>query len=197
MVNDEFGISTVQRLDVHVEEYGLLLMLPDPVTCFSDAAYNQIQTCHMKEGSSLILLDWVTSGRMSRGEEWQFSRYYSVNEIWLANRRVARDTLLLERDHNSRSIKDRMSPYSCYASLFLFGPKVTTVVEELSSLYLDITVYQMSSPPDLLWSLSQFAGGCTIRVAGKKTEGVKLWLRERLDSIKRHVGDDIINKALI
>lgn len=132
-----------------MQKDGLLLLLPDPVTCFSDAAYNQIQTFKLEEGSSVALLDWITAGRMSRGEEWDFAAYRSINEIWLSDKRIARDALLLERDQSERrSVKDRMAPYNCYACLFLCGPKTESAIESLSESYHRISIYQLSSPPN-------------------------------------------------
>ncbi|KAH8120217.1 UreD-domain-containing protein [Phellopilus nigrolimitatus] len=193
-----FGLSTVQRLDACVQKDGLLLLLPDPVTCFSDAAYNQIQTFRLEEGASAVLLDWVTSGRMSRGEEWQFSRYYSVNEVWLGKKRIARDALLLEEKINGRRLlKDRMGAYSCYATLILCGPKSRSLVDLLSASYREITVYQQSSPAGQIWSMSEIEGGCIIRIAGQETEGVKNWIRERLCGLEQHVGADVLDKALL
>ncbi|KAI5123561.1 hypothetical protein M0805_003380 [Coniferiporia weirii] len=198
---DVYGLSTVQKLDVSVQKDGLLLLLPDPVTCFSGAAYNQVQTFRLEEGASVALLDWVTSGRMSRGEEWQFLRYYSINEVWLERKRIARDALLLEEDDRvggaQRLLKDRMGPYSCYATLFLCGPKVQELVDCLFASYHEISVYQLASPAELIWSMSKIEGGCVVRIAGKETETVKKWISERLGGLAEHVGIDVLEKALV
>ncbi|KAK7694901.1 hypothetical protein QCA50_002089 [Cerrena zonata] len=119
---------TSQHLDVQVSPGSALILLPDPVTCFRSAKYNQIQKFHIAEGSSAVLLDWITSGRKSLGEEWVFSRYYSLNELWVDGKRIARDPLLLEEDSNpieslpTRTLEDRLKPYSCYATILMYGP---------------------------------------------------------------------------
>lgn len=41
----------------------------------------QHQRFLLERGSSLVLVDWLTSGRMSRGEGWTFSRLESRNEV--------------------------------------------------------------------------------------------------------------------
>ncbi|KAL5534339.1 hypothetical protein ACEPAG_801 [Sanghuangporus baumii] len=197
-VENIFGRSTVQSLDVHVRQDGLLLLLPEPVTCFTAAAYNQIQTFHLEEDASVVLLDWITSGRMSRGEEWRFSRYYSINEVWLAKKRIARDVLLLDGDVSStRSLKDRMGIYSCYATLIICGPKLRAVVEAIYAIYREISVYQQASPPDLIWSTSRIEDGCVVRVAANETEKVKSWIKEHLSGLADLVGAEVFGKALI
>lgn len=198
-VDDVFGVSTVQRLDVHVQNNGLLLLLPDPVTCFSAASYNQIQAFRLEQDASIVLLDWTTSGRMSRGEQWQFSRYYSVNEVWLDKKRIVRDVLLLEDADAGgvRPLKERMGVYSCYATLILCGPKLRGITQMLAAVYREISIYQRTSTPDLLWSMSQVEYGCVVRIAGAKTEGVRSWIREHLNGLVDCVGADVLGKALI
>lgn len=61
----------------------LLVVIPDPVTCFSTAKYCQMQVFSLGSGSSLLLVDWITSGRSERGEKWAFSHYKSTNRIFL------------------------------------------------------------------------------------------------------------------
>lgn len=41
----------------------------------------QHQQFQLSRGSSLILVDWLTSGRMSRGEGWNFHYLESRNEV--------------------------------------------------------------------------------------------------------------------
>ncbi|KAJ2770799.1 hypothetical protein GGI18_005152, partial [Coemansia linderi] len=99
--------QTFQTIIIDVEPDALLCLLPDPVTCFKDAMYNQRQsvTLHSPTTSSLVLLDWMTSGRMSRGERWDFGKYFSVNVIRTPDRVVVRDALLLQKqDHFARRL---------------------------------------------------------------------------------------------
>ncbi|CAG8812879.1 6691_t:CDS:1, partial [Racocetra fulgida] len=67
---DPKNLSSVTRqsLNAHVHESSLLLQLPEPTTCFRDAEYVQSQTFSLENGASVVILDWFTSGRMSRGE---------------------------------------------------------------------------------------------------------------------------------
>ncbi|KAF7306807.1 Ribosomal-L2-C domain-containing protein [Mycena indigotica] len=142
--------TTQQTLEFTVETGSALFLLPDPVTCFEAASYNQIQRFRLEAGASLAVLDWVTSGRKSRGEEWLFSRYFSVNEIEVGGKCVAKDVLLLEGDY-----RERVQAYSCYATLFLVGPAMGEVVGKLREEYGRITVFRTSKPEKFLWSLSE------------------------------------------
>ncbi|KAF9270087.1 UreD-domain-containing protein [Marasmius fiardii PR-910] len=204
--------ATVQKMDFFVSSQGSLYLLPDPVTCFRSASYKQLQTFHLSKDSTLVLLDWITSGRKSRGEEWSFSRYYSLNEIFLDGvgshpMRLAKDGLLLEEEglktngtSPKRSLAQRLAPYSCYANVILCGPQVQGVIQELTAAYEKISVMKLTTPPDLLWSLSPIicqgsVRGTIVRVAGKETELVKDWLREALVGLAQVVGVDVYRRA--
>ena len=200
---------TQQRLDVCVAAGGALYLLPDPVTCFRDAAYRQVQTFRLAHGASAALLDWYTSGRRALGEEWVFSRYYSVNEVFVDGTRSARDVVLLEGTDTGtargtqqlprRTLADRMGPYACYATLLLYGPRLQGIVQTLEDRMRVATVFQVKEPLDVLWSLSPVRGeagdsGRIVRVAGKETEDVKMWLSDALRGLVEVIGGEVYSK---
>lgn len=105
--------ETRQSLNVRVHSHSTCVLLPAPVTCFARARYSQSQKFALEDSSSsLIVLDWFTSGRMgmptsgshkgSEGEAWAFTRYKSTNEIWVQGQLQAKDVLLLEHEPPSR-----------------------------------------------------------------------------------------------
>lgn len=205
-IADYASATTTQTMDVTVSLDSAVFLLPEPVTCFRSASYNQIQTFHLSGStSSIVLLDWVTSGRKTLGEDWVFSRYYSVNEVWLDGQRLARDALLLENPvddtatatHRTSNLKDRLSPYSCYATLFLYGPVVQNVISDINAEYKKISVFKTKTPSELLWSVSPISEGkgLIVRVAGEETEGVKSWLGQALKRLEDIVGIDIYRRA--
>lgn len=202
--------TTMQRLDVSVAAGGALFLLPDPVTCFRDARYHQTQTFRLAHGASAALLDWYTSGRRARGEEWAFAKYYSANEVFVGGVRSARDVVLLDGAAGNdgsggsgtsglprRTLADRMGPYACYATLFLYGPMVQGVVRELEGRMEKTSVFQVREPLDVLWSVSGVhgdAGGRVVRVAGRETEDVKKWV---CDALRGVVGAEVYSKAFV
>jgi urease accessory protein len=198
------NLSTSQHLTATLSPSSIFLLLPDPITCFQRASYTQVQTFHLSPLSSLVLLDWFTSGRMARGEEWEFERYYSRNEIWIGDVRVARDAMLLEQGPESpslptRTLKDRLSPYACYAALFLLGPLVQPIIRSLQNVYSKISQHQRSEPDNLIWSLSPLTegDGVCVRVAGKETELVREWLKVHLQGLQSVIGGDVYDKTFV
>ena len=196
---------TTQRLNVRVSPRSALFLLPDPVTCFRSAKYHQLQTFHLAKDASAVLLDWITSGRKSLGEEWVFSRYYSINEVWVDDKCIAKDAMLLEeRETSSSLLKSRplgetLAPYSCYATVIIYGPLVQDTIRHLSLAYESITVFKQRAPPSILWSFSPICDGegCIVRVAAKETEDVKNWLKRALQGLEVVLGMDAYRRAFI
>ncbi|GAA5894224.1 hypothetical protein JCM5296_004688 [Sporobolomyces johnsonii] len=217
--------STSQLYRLSVAPSSLLVLLPAPVTCFSRALYDQHQVVHLADRtSSLVLLDWYTSGRMGmsgggpegatgEGEAWQFERYRSENEIWLAGERIAKDALLLE-DENAPSSSPstthgqgpttylaRVAPYSCYATLFLFGPACASLLAHVQAAFSVLTQYKQNRPYSLVWSFSPLeghpGGGGVARCAGDSTEAVREWVTQLLGEggIEELVGRDLWKTA--
>ncbi|KAJ2893638.1 hypothetical protein IWW38_002807, partial [Coemansia aciculifera] len=124
MENDQE--QTFQTIVVDVAPGALLCLLPDPVTCFSSAMYNQRQAVTLQDStSSVVLLDWMTSGRMSRGERWAFEKYFSVNVIKTPDNIVVRDALLLQQPDFAR----RLAAFDALALILILGPAVASVAQ--------------------------------------------------------------------
>lgn len=174
------------------------------MTCFKSAKYKQVQTFRLTSDSSAVLLDWVTSGRKTAGEHWDFTRYYSLNEVWIDGVRVARDALVLEEPEDNavkslprRTLADTLAPYSCFATVLMIGPMTQTIIQQLYARFERITMFKTSVRPSLLWSVSLLCDGKggILRVAGTETEDVRLWLGDALRDLEEIVGIDIYRRA--
>lgn len=189
-------------MTVRVDAGSALFLLPDPVTCFRSARYNQIQRFDIAADASVVLLDWITSGRKALGEDWVFDKYYSLNELWVAGKRVARDAMLLEEEADIaalplHSLADRLNPYSCYATIIMYGPAMKATIQLLSERFASITVFKHSSRPLMIWSLSKMCDGkgCVLRVAAESAEAVRCWMGQELQPLNELVGEDVYRRT--
>jgi len=97
-----------------------------------------------------------------------------------------------------RSLRERLQPYSCYATLILFGPSLQSIIADISTRYDKISVFKATTPAPLIWSLSVIDSanqGVVVRVAGVETETVKGWLRESLHGLESIVGIDLYRRT--
>jgi len=70
--------GTESRLQARVADGAMLVLAPDPVVCYAGSRYTQWQHVALEPGGSLVLVDWVTSGRRAAGERWQFEEIQTV-----------------------------------------------------------------------------------------------------------------------
>ena len=63
----------------------------DPLTCFAGADFEQRIAVDLDSTASLVLVDWLTSGRRVRGERWAFRRYLSRIDVRIAGKLAFRD----------------------------------------------------------------------------------------------------------
>ncbi|KAJ1941113.1 hypothetical protein FBU59_003594 [Linderina macrospora] len=200
--------QTYQTLVVDVQANAMVCLLPDPVTCFEHAKYNQRQVVRMADASaSLVLLDWVTSGRMSRGERWVFDKYLSVNAVLVGGKLVIRDALLLEdaralsKDRETSSFKRRLADIDVFAYLLVLGPEVAKIAKVFRDEHAEHRIKPFrpnaravdAEETDIRWSVSEVAEhgleGVAVRVAGPSTEAVKWWIKKRIGGLQSVVGD--------
>ncbi|GAD91716.1 urease accessory protein UreD [Paecilomyces variotii No. 5] len=134
-----------QVLDVRIGSQAALCYLPDPTAPFKDSRYEQVQRFTVdgdvtgNERSSLCVLDWVTQGRTSRGEDWDFHFWKGKNEVWSVDRHgekrrlLLRDSVILddetrpgvdvgETDNSNTLIRERTRPHGIVGTLILCGP---------------------------------------------------------------------------
>ncbi|KXJ93067.1 UreD urease accessory protein-domain-containing protein [Microdochium bolleyi] len=95
-------IVTRQALSVEIGSKAALCLLPDPVQPFARSVYEQVQIFRLREDASLVLLDWVTQGRLARGEDWNLTRWSGRNEVWIS----AADDDAGDKDRGNASLDD-------------------------------------------------------------------------------------------
>jgi len=176
-----------QHVTATVDERGLLAVVPDPIVCFRDADFSQTQRYDLAADASLVVVDWMTSGRHAAGERWLFSRYASRLDINRDARPLVFDAIVLEPDLDS--IAERMGRFDVVLTAVLTGPAIATAAEAI----LDRTSRSsIDRHGDLVLSASRLRdGGALLRMAGTSVERVGRTLREHLAFLSPLVGDDL------
>ncbi|WRT67772.1 uncharacterized protein IL334_004745 [Kwoniella shivajii] len=191
---------TRQRLHVKLNSHSFLLLLPDSISPFAKSQYSQTQRFILPQDktASILILDWVNSGRGQRstfGEEiWSMEKYNSTNEVFIGDRLAMREKMIL--DNSSSDVSKQLSPYNIYATLIFSGPHLTKLMKVLKQWSDKSRQFQLKLPPGLVWSFSEIdseSGAGIVRVAGRETEDVRIWLRGCLEAggVKDLTGDGI------
>lgn len=178
-----------QSLDAAVAADALLAVVPDPLVCFADANFLQTQRYELHERATLILVDWMTSGRHAAGERWAFSRYESRVDIRRGAQRVFFDGLVLERELDS--VAARMGNVDVFLTAVITGPIVAEAAIAM--------VERMSQEPirhdnTLIASASRLRdGGALLRMAGGSVQQIGGELRRWLNFLPVDVGNSLWN----
>ena len=195
-------------MHVDVASHAFAILLPAPVSCWARASYAQTQRFDLPADrtASVVLLDWLSSGREARGERWAFARCRTENVVRVGAKTVARDVLLLEDDGADPAVtsyRAAVEPYACYATLILLGPRVRALLEGIAADWLAARTVRQSGRggrsqlDDVLWSycpIDDDRGG-VVRCAGRNTQLVRNWLRKRLQPLEAMLGRDLYRNA--
>ena len=176
-----------QSLTATVGANALLAVVPDPIVCFAAADFAQQQRYDLHADASLVMVDWMTSGRHAAGERWAFSRYESRFDIRRGSRRVFFDGLVLEP--GADTVVARMGRFNVYVTAIVSGPLVDAAAAELVS---EVSDAPVARGADLVIAAATLPdGGALLRMAGTSVEAMGHALRRRLRFLSPLVGDDL------
>ncbi|MEM6460064.1 MAG: urease accessory protein UreD [Planctomycetota bacterium] len=179
------GIGAEQRLTATVDQDARLLVLPDPLTCFADAAYRQTQRFTLGPTASLVLLDWFTAGRVASGERWDFAEYRSLNVVTVGGREVVFDQTRITADTLSTLGPLCVGGYDVLANVFLIGPAVSEAAAELRSW---VAKQPIRDEAGYAVGFSPTDWGGVLRLAGRDTQTLTAVLRQRLSFTRSWLG---------
>jgi urease accessory protein len=181
------GETSRQTLTIKADAGATCMALPDPLTCFAGAVFEQRVKIELDETASLVLVDWITGGRRARGERWAFQRYLSRIDAFVGSKLVFRDAILLDQADGPIDGEHRMGRCNCFGTLLVLGKRV----ESAAAVLLEWAGAQpVNRGEELVFSASPVPVGVVIRVAGARTEEVGRWIRRRLDFVPALLGGD-------
>jgi len=178
-------------LRARVDEQALLVLAPDPVVCFADSRFQQRQEFDLAASGSLIVVDWVTSGRRESGERWAFADYTSRLIARLDRTLVVHDAVALRREDGD--LGDRMGRFDVLAIVLVLGtplrPQATALVNELENEPVRRTPSLLAVATPLTHQ-QMGTVGCVLRIAGPSVEAVGRSIRSALSFVPSLLGDD-------
>ena len=177
--------ACTHRLDATVAAGSTLVFAPDSVQCFADAVYHQHQTFHLAPDANLILVDWISAGRLARGERWAFKRYTSRNEVYVENRPVVIDAIDL--DTSAGLGRFQTGRFNCLGVVVMLGPALTTRSKEILD---KVSTLPIEPGADLQCAASPVGNGIILRLAGLSVEQVGHVIYEHLKFVKGLLHDD-------
>jgi len=185
------GLTTAQVFDMTVEDGGLLLMIPHPVTCFAGARFQQKQSVHVDKGGSVVFIDWLTCGRCARGECWAFLEYSSKVHLRVAGTLVLNDCIRLSNE-DGFEVSSQMKGYHTYANIFLIGHRVGSIATKILQTVQATPVNDFKSNKSVIFSANPIndGNGIYLRVAALNIEVAFAYIRDTLKDLFAEIGGD-------
>jgi len=181
------GLPCAHRTQAVLEKDAVLVFAPDRVQPFAGSTYQQYQQWHLAPGAGLVLLDWFCSGRMARGERYEFARFKSRNDVFIESERVFVDSVLLDDSASLLSSAHRVGRFNCFAMLLLIGAPWQ---DSAQALLKDIASGPVTRRPSLVCSASPIRDGALLRLAGRECEEVSDQLEQHLQPLSSVLGDN-------
>jgi urease accessory protein len=184
-------VPSRQTLRASVADGGLLVVAPDPLTCFAQARYEQLQSVRLHGSGSLVLVDWLTSGRRARGESWALSRYCSRLQVYRDDELVLADALLLDPADGPLDSPFRLGRFHCLATVVLIGEQLAAAVADQLGRVAAKPVQAQSPLVDVASPLRPASGcpGLVLRVIGETTEMVSRYLAQAMAFLNDLLGE--------
>jgi urease accessory protein len=174
------------EMHARVANDGLLVVAPDPIVCFAGARFRQLQTVELAPRAGLVLLDWVSSGRIAAGERWAFDEYRSQLRIRVDDDLVVHDSVALRAVDGD--LRERLGRFNVLAAVTLIG----AALADRASAFAHITTASSTEKrPNLLVAATLLRrGGRIIRFAGTSVEQVSRAVHDLLNFVPALLGDD-------
>ena len=186
----ERGLGARQSLRAVVGAGAMLAVVPDPVTCFAGARYEQRQRFELETTASLLIVDWITAGRVACGERWAMHRYVSDTRVNVGGRCVVRDALRLDRDDGPIDAPHRTGRFDCLATVILVGEAFAPAAQDALR---RVNAVALGRRTGLLASAGPLPSGCpgaVVRVAAGGAEPAGRFVREVLTAAWDALGED-------
>lgn len=161
-------------LDARVGPGAALVCWPDPLVCFAGSALEQTLRFNLaadnssEPGGTLLAVETITAGRLSRGERWAFERLQARLEVSRGGLPWLRDATLLSGEHGA--LAARLEPLSALATAVLCGPRLTRACGEILT---NIAAHPLQRlGDDVLVTASARPGGLVVRAGAVTTEAL-------------------------
>lgn len=178
--------GTEATLSARIAPGGLLVVAPDPVVCFAGARYRQVQRFELTDTATLVVVDWLSSGRRAFGERWMFDEYETTLAVRNDGRLLVHDALALRtRDGN---LAERLGRFEVLVVVTLVGALIRT---EAAAIVSSVNARPLSRISDPLIAATALGDrGCVVRIAGTSVERVGRTIREFLRFVPALLDDD-------
>jgi urease accessory protein len=177
--------TTRQQLVVRAGTGAGVMVVPDPIVPFAEAAVVSTTRVELAAGASLVLVDVLTAGRVASGERWAAARIDSTLTIVCDGTTRLHDRVVLAPGDGG--VDTRMRGFTALATCVVIGPRVAEVAAAIATAIADEPLARDAA---LVTAVSPLADGMIVRIATREIEAATRHARTLLMPACRALGED-------
>ena len=168
----EQGKKTEQETLINLERNSILEYITDSVILYKNAIYKQVNNIYMDESATLIYSDGITSGWSKEGEEFQYSSVQLKTNLYVNNKLVLLDNLLVSPREDDVTKLGFFEGYQNFGTLLVINKNINMkVIEKLRN-----DIKNLNLP--IYFGISELEiNGFALRVLGNLTQNIESAIR--------------------
>lgn len=154
-----------QLIEVHQDTNSSFCFLPHPVVPHKASSFYSKNKIFLADDCTLVWGEVLTCGRKLNGEVFKFSKYHSVTEIFINNKPVIKENLLINPSIINVNAIGQLEGYTHQATFIYLKENIF-----LNDLIKDIIKY-LSTENEIVFGISAApVSGFIVRLLGQKAE---------------------------
>ena len=150
-----------QYMQVNVQQEACFTYIPHPVVPHKNSIFTSHNTIHLQPNSRLLWGEILTCGRAQNGEQFHFSKYHNITDVFVNNRLFIRENLLVQPAMVNVQALGQWEGYTHQASLIYVNDTSVGVIIHA----------QLLQEKGIAFGISTMASnGLIIRLLGYKAE---------------------------
>jgi urease accessory protein len=167
--------SAIQHLDVLMPTGSTFSYLPHPSVPHENSSFTTRNKIHLADHCKLIWGEVLTCGRKLNGEVFLFTKHHSITEVFLNNKLIIKENLLMQPAAINVNAMGQMEGYTHQASLICLG---------YDSSKEDINAF-LASQTEITYGITEVPkGGALVRILGQKAEQLHQCLKTIATMVK-------------
>lgn len=157
--------GAAQSMEVRMHPNSSFCYIPHPSVPHEASIFTSANKFFLQDNSCLVFGEILTCGRKLNGEVFLFSKYHSITEVFLNDKLILKENLLLVPLMDNVNVIGQLEGFTHQASLIYLHASIETkpLIENLSA-------YLQAQEGICFGTTTAPAGGLVIRLLGNKAE---------------------------
>ena len=173
--------GATQQLDVHLANHASFCYLPHPSVPHEQSIFTSQNNFYVDNNCQFIFGEVLTCGRKLNGEVFLFSKYHSITQIFINDKLVIKENLLMQPSLINVHAIGQLEGYTHQASMIYLQPDIDCKIVQTAIIKLLSPEKNME-----LGITAAAANGLIIRLLGNGAEQLYNYLQRIHEIIQTH-----------